>query len=131
MLKNTSLEDFDYVSEEELFAELTPEQAAACYGGDFGAIAYSPSTGAAGWSYNYATRDAAENRALRECESSSGKGDCFVAVWVRDAWASLARAANLAYGWAWNTDKCTAQINALQECSQRGLDCSLVTTIQA
>ena len=131
MLKNKSLEDFDCVREEELFAELTPEQAAACCGGDFGAIAYSSSTGSYGWSNNYATRNAAENRALRECESFSGTGDCFVAVWVKDAWASLAKASNLAYGWAWNTDRSQAQINALQQCSQRGTDCSLVTTIQA
>ena len=131
MLKNTSLKDFNGVSDEELFAELTPDQAAAFCGGDFGAIAYSSSTGSYGWSNNYATRDAAENRALQECESFSGAGDCFVAVWVENAWASLAKASNLAYGWAWNTDKSQAEINALQECSQRGSNCSLVTTIRA
>ncbi|MCC5614016.1 DUF4189 domain-containing protein [Nostoc sp. CHAB 5836] len=118
---------------ERLFTELTPQQSAACCGGadEFGAIAYSPGNGAAGWSFNYSNRTAAENRALRECESSSGLGDCFVAVWVQNAWASLARASNLAYGWAWNTDKGAAEANALQECSKNGLNCNLVTTIQA
>ena len=73
MLKSKSLEDLISVSDEQLFAELTPEQAAACYGGadEYGAIAYSPSTGAYGWSNNYATRNGAETRALQEC----GKAD--------------------------------------------------------
>jgi hypothetical protein len=133
MLTNQSLENFNEINNEQLFAELTPEQAAACYGGadEYGAIAYSPSTGAAGWSWNYATRNAAENRALLECEKYSGKQDCFIAVWVRNAWAALAKASNLAYGWAWNTDKSKAQTNALENCSKYGMNCSLVTTIQA
>lgn len=134
MLKNKSLKDFNCVSSEELFTELTLEQSAACSGGadEYGAIAYSSSTGRGGWSNNYATREAAENRALQECESHSGAGDCFIAVWVKNAWASLAKADNLAYGRAWNTDKSQAQINALKNCSSEGgINCSLVTTIQA
>ena len=127
------LRDKSLLEDSDLVEDLGEKTAAAYCGGadEYGAIAYSPSTGAAGWSFDYATRGAAENRALRECERFSGQGDCLVKVWVRNAWASLARATNRAYGWAWNTNRSLAERNALVECSRRGLGCNIVKTIQA
>lgn len=43
----------------------------------YGAIAYSPGSGAFGYSNKYANRSSAEKRALSEC----GKADCVVASW--------------------------------------------------
>jgi hypothetical protein len=39
---------------------------------NYGAIAYSPSTGAHGWSYDYGSRSAAENVALAGCRKHAG-----------------------------------------------------------
>ncbi len=91
----------------------------------YGAVAYSTSTGATGWSRHYATRSAAERRAKRECERYSGSGDCRAVVWVRNACAALATASNRAYGWAWNTNRYTARRRALYQCRLRGRRCKI------
>ncbi len=54
--------------------------------GYFGAIAYSPSTGAYGYAYNGVTRWQAESAAVSYC----GVFDCRSAVWVNNGCASLA-----------------------------------------
>ena len=55
------------------FATLAPAMAVA---DSYGAIAYSPTTRADGWSHAFSTRADAERRALREC---SGRArDCRV-----------------------------------------------------
>jgi hypothetical protein len=67
---------------------------ARCYGGgarrSYGAIAYSPSSGRYGDSYNYASRAQAEARATREC----GKDDCVIAAWFYNQCGALATSRN-------------------------------------
>jgi serine/threonine-protein kinase len=101
-------------------AETTLAQSAS-----YGAISYSTSTGATGWSKDYANQGAAERRANTECERYSGSQDCKTVVWVRNACAVLATADNRAYGWAWNVNQTTATQRALEECSQRGSTCKV------
>ncbi|MGF1496465.1 MAG: DUF4189 domain-containing protein [Elainellaceae cyanobacterium] len=82
----------------------------------FGAIARSRSTQAHGFSYDYANRQAAENRALRECESQSGNGDCEVMVWFRNGCGALAEAANGAAGSGWGANRSLAEGYAMESC---------------
>jgi serine/threonine-protein kinase len=86
----------------------------------YGAIARSPMTGSHGYAYDYATRDAAETRALRECESYSGAGDCQVLVWFANACGALAEGSNGAAGTGWGADVSTAEYYAIETCKDYG-----------
>ena len=52
----------------------------------YAAIAYSPATGQYGYAYNYRSRSAAENAALRNCRGS----DARIVAWVNNGFCSLA-----------------------------------------
>jgi len=95
------------------------ESAAAGYG----AIAYSPSNGVWGYSYDYGSRAAAERRAMRECRAR-GAG-CRPVVWFRNACGALATGRGDAYGWAWNNSRAQARRRALRECRNRTTGCRL------
>jgi hypothetical protein len=83
----------------------------------YGAIARSPSTHGKGYSWNYATRAAAENRAYRECESASGYGDCQVLLWFRNACGSIAESTDGAAGTGWGTYPALAERYAMESCA--------------
>lgn len=93
--------------------------------GKYAAIAYSVSTDSSGYAHNYTTLEAAQRRALRECESRSGAGDCQSVVSARNSCAALATASNRAFGWAHNNNLFLAQQNALQQCIIRGSNCEV------
>ncbi|MBD2187387.1 DUF4189 domain-containing protein [Pseudanabaena mucicola] len=96
----------------------------------YGAISRSPSTQDKGYSWNYRTRAAAENRALNECESISGAGDCEVLIWTRNACMSLSEASNGAAGTGWAVEEYRAESIANEVCSDfGGDDCSITRTI--
>ncbi|MBD2316049.1 DUF4189 domain-containing protein [Phormidium tenue] len=96
----------------------------------YGAIARSPSTQDKGYSWNYRTRAAAENRALQECESSSEPGDCEVMVWARNACMSIAEGSNGAAGTAWSTSSRQAEATARRVCRDYdGVNCRVTRTI--
>lgn len=87
----------------------------------YGAIAHNPSTGARGWSYNYANRSAAEQRALAEC----GRG-CRVAIWFRNACGALATASRGGWGSGWAPSRAGAEQVAMRECRNAGnRDCRI------
>jgi serine/threonine-protein kinase len=96
----------------------------------YGAIARSPSTQDKGYSWNYQTLAAAENRAISECESISGAGDCEVLIWTRNACMSIAEGSNGAAGTAWSTSRRQAESKARQVCRDYdGVDCRVTRTI--
>lgn len=96
----------------------------------FGAIARSPSTQDKGYSWNYRTRAAAERRALSECESISGSGDCRVLIWARNACMSIAEGTNGAAGSGWSTSEEQAERIARKVCRDYdGINCSVTRTI--
>ncbi len=96
----------------------------------FGAIARSPSTQSKGYSWNYPTRKAAENRALSECENSGNVGDCQVLIWANNACMSISEGSNGAAGSGWSTDMVDAENRANQVCRQyQGIDCEVTRTI--
>lgn len=98
---------------------------------NYGAIAYSSSSDVFGRSWNYSSREQAELRALRECQSRSAGNDCTVVTWFRDACGALATTPNNEYGGDWGDTIIVAERNALQICSQYGKDCTILTAVCA
>jgi hypothetical protein len=82
---------------------------------NYGAIAFSNSTGAWGTAYDYGSRQSAEQAAVNRC----GAG-CFAVVWFRNACGALASTRDHGYGSGWATDLGVAQNIAIQGCSQYG-----------
>jgi hypothetical protein len=93
----------------------------ASYAG-FGAIAFSPSDGAIGYSYGYPPREAAEGRAFDECLKNSS-GDCRIVIWERNACAALAAGENNGWGVAWHPNRSAAELRALALCSENTSKC--------
>jgi Domain of unknown function (DUF4189) len=101
---------------------------AACLGSaeataqnNYGAIAYSPSTQAIGWSYDHGSRDAAEDAALAICRKQAN--DC-VTYWFYNACGALA-VGSAGYGMAWGADRGVAESNAIRSCQLWTLDCEI------
>jgi len=90
----------------------------------YGAIAYSPSTGATGWSYAYNSRGDAETVARRNCDSSAN--DCRVAIWFRDACGAVAVGNRGGWGSGWGGDGREAQRKAINSCSQNTGGCRII-----
>jgi len=84
---------------------------------DYGAIAYSPSTGATGWSNKNDTRTEAENAALAECLTEAT--DCAIEVWFDDTCGALAVGDNGTSFGLGETAR-SAQLAALNECRKGG-----------
>jgi hypothetical protein len=89
---------------------------------NYGAIAYSPSTGAHGWSFDYGSRVAAENAALANCRQHAT--DCSVPIWFRNACGALAVGPN-GYGSGWGTSRSIAERLALKICRQNSGGCTI------
>jgi len=89
----------------------------------YGAIAYSAGTGRNGYSYDYDSRAAAQNKALNEC----GARDCVVKVWFKNACGAFARSRrDGSTGWAYAYSMAAAKREALRQCRARGNGCELV-----
>ncbi len=91
----------------------------------YGAIAYSPSSGNHGYSYDYNSRQGAENRALSECNSLTAAGDCIVLVWFSNGCGALAESSRRDYGSGWGATQQIAESYALQGCGQYASDCAI------
>ena len=87
-------------------------------GRTYGALAYSPS-GKSGYSWGFASRSAAEARAIQECAAS----DCRVAVSFQGQCAALARASNGQWTTGLGPSQSAAESEALSRCrpSQQSL----------
>ncbi len=88
---------------------------------NYGALAYSPSTGAWGGAYDYASRRAAENRALSECRAR-GRG-CQVAVWFRNACGAISVGNNGGWGSGWGSSRSRAEREARAVCRNYDSGC--------
>ncbi len=91
----------------------------------YGALAFSPTTAAHGYSFDYANRAAAERRAINECEKNAGGGDCQAVVWFHNACGALAVGDN-AYGSGWGTDVLYAALYAMESCKKFTANCKVV-----
>jgi hypothetical protein len=96
----------------------------------FGAIAYSAESDKHGYSWNQATRAAAEQVALRECRTISGMAnDCRVVVWYQNACGALATGRDRHYGWAAEPTEAQAAGRAMSFCRDRAGDSCRVARV--
>lgn len=91
---------------------------------EWGTIAYSPSTGAVGWSYNAVNEVDAEMAALERCLKHAE--DCTTAVNFHDACGALAVGVNGGWGANWGYDDADAQFKAIDACSAHDDGCKVV-----
>ena len=90
----------------------------------YGAIAYSPSTGAAGWSYAYNSRGDAETAARRNCDSSAN--DCRIAIWFRNGCGAVAVGNRGGWGSGWAYDRHGAQRQSIRSCRKQTGSCRVI-----
>ncbi|MCJ8311178.1 MAG: DUF4189 domain-containing protein [Hyphomicrobiales bacterium] len=87
---------------------------------NYGAIAYSQSTGASGRSWDYRSRAAAERAALNNCYRHAG--DCRV-IWFRNACGAVAVGNGGGWGSAWGNTRRQAQNAAIRSCRRYTSGC--------
>jgi hypothetical protein len=87
----------------------------------YGAIAFSESSGADGWSSEHPTRHSAEQRALKECALRAD--DCQVVVWFHNACGALAVGTGNAWGANGGNSRQAALTAAMRTCSDSADDC--------
>ena len=83
----------------------------------FGAIAYSPSNGAHGWSKDHSSREAAERAALTACARHAQ--DCRSLVWFKNGCAAYAIDPKGKAGWGWGTTQALADGEAMKACAKQ------------
>ncbi|MCF3640530.1 DUF4189 domain-containing protein [Rhizobium sp. TRM95111] len=103
-----------------VFLSLAP---AAVAQDKFGAIAYSPQTGAHGWSEAFATQSEAEEAARVSCARHAS--DCRTAAWFKNACGALATGPN---GWGadWGRNTAEAQAKAIDACVPHSKQCRIL-----
>ncbi len=90
---------------------------------EYGAIAYSSSTGRCGYSQGHGSADGAIAAAKANC----GESDCVWKAWFRDSCGALARAESGATGYSHGFNNMDdAKKRALAECQNRGSNCRLI-----
>ena len=90
----------------------------------FGAIAYSPTTGAAGWSHDYNNRSDAENVARGGCDNRAD--DCRVAIWFKNGCGAVAVGNNGGWGSGWGANRRLAEREAIGSCRANDGGCSVI-----
>jgi serine/threonine-protein kinase len=98
--------------------------AAAADAKEYGAIAFSSQSGAHGYSHNYSSRGAAEQRALSGCRRNGG--GCRVVLYFNDACGALAVGDGYGSGYAWGTSRRQAEGRALSNCNGYTSSCQVV-----
>ena len=88
----------------------------------YGAIAYSSSTKAHGWSKDYPARAAAEKAALAGCAKHAD--DCTAVLWFKNACGALATGPKGA-GWGWAESQGVADRGALNACAKHSSACTV------
>lgn len=88
---------------------------------NWGAIAYSESTGRYGYVYDFASQADAINSAVTRC----GVRDCRAVVWFKNSCAALAKGGTN-YGYGIGATRALAESTALAECRKRGGGCRVI-----
>lgn len=90
----------------------------------YGAIAYSKSTGAAGYSHGLSSKNAATASAVKYC----GKRDCNAVLWINNSCGAVLRKKNnpAAIATGWSNSKNGAINNASAGC---GKNCRVVVAL--
>jgi serine/threonine-protein kinase len=90
----------------------------------FGAIAYSPTTGAWGSSYDHPTRVDAERAAYNDCRKRAE--DCQIPLHFKNACGALAVGGDGGWGTGWGTDRSIAESWAIKICGKHARDCAVL-----
>ena len=101
--------------------------ATAASAAEFGAIAYSNTTGSYGYSHNYATRGQAERVAQANCLAYAR--DCRVIVYFYNACAALAVGNSFGYGYGYAPGPKQSRSIALANCRVNDRGCQVVRTV--
>jgi hypothetical protein len=88
---------------------------------NYGAIAFSQTTGNWGYTYDYGSRGSAEQGALNKCG-----GGCSVVLWFKNACGALATGGGNGYGTGWAGTRGRAQGIAMSNCRARAHGCGIV-----
>ena len=95
----------------------------AYYDSYYGAIAINSYTGATGYSYDYSSRNSAENAALAYCD-----GNCVVAVWFANQCGAVSWSPSTnSYGRGTSRSSYSAESTAHGYCGQD--DCEIVASV--
>jgi len=97
----------------------------------YGAIAYSPSTGQYGYSFDYMTRGDAERRALKGCRQGRDPGDCATEIWFFANCGALATGPHAIRGAAYAASEAAARKRAMQACTaqSKGKACEIKASV--
>ena len=91
---------------------------------NFGAIAFSATTGATGTAVAMPSRDAARKQALNDCRRHAN--DCKVVSWFfGGACGAVAQGKNGKWGAGWAQTQNVADTKALRRCHRNGTQCVL------
>jgi hypothetical protein len=91
---------------------------APAFAQNWGAIAYSPTTHATGYTWDAVSEVDAELRALEFCDQNAG--DCVSAITFQNACGAVAAGDGKGWGADWGIDEEIAQDTALQACYAHG-----------
>jgi hypothetical protein len=97
-------------------------------GDSFAAVAYSPSTGRAGYGNGYPNKSQAIARAVKECGRRDARTN-----WCRNAWIALAVSDRSPGGWgsSWGPTAAAARNGAIAECRARNPDARVTICVSA
>lgn len=90
----------------------------------FGAMSFSPLSGAMGWGFDYPTQEGAERAALANCKKYAVP-DCQIVVVFKDACAALA-AGDESFAAVASSSREDAQRRAMRRCSIQGPNCQIM-----
>lgn len=89
----------------------------------YGSIAINQNSGAGGMATSYSSQSSANSNALKQCGNSCST----VLEFGSYMCGALARADNLAFGWANDRKKSSAEADAMSQCTSRnGIRCQIV-----
>lgn len=89
----------------------------------YGSIAINQNSGAGGMATSYSSQSSANSNALKQCGNSCST----VLEFGSYMCGALARADNLAFGWASDRKKSSAEADAMSQCTSRnGIRCQIV-----
>ena len=92
----------------------------------FGAIAYSPASGANGWAKDHPSREAAERAAVKGCRQHAK--DCKPILWFKNGCGALAVSAKV-YGWGWGSTQKLADAEAIKACAKHAKNCKVTRQV--
>lgn len=101
-----------------LFAGMLLAPLASAQAQYFGAVSFSPSSGAQGWGIDFASREQAEEAAFQNC-AKQGSKDCEVVAWIENGCVAVATSTT-AFGPGWHWSKAIAEKMAIDRCQKAG-----------